>query len=670
VGLASVVACAPNSDHRHFDVPDDAFARKTAALMWPGAHRAFLVAGDTLFNGEWALVFRPMRDSIRSPGPKSIAFDVRPPCLTWVEGDSIVRWTVSVAVLPRSAEPGAPVLASVEFEPENVDSVPHDISLEARFTGPEAFTFAASNESRLPTGVFKWSARSSEDTVVALGPQSSSDSVLVMRARLDAARQGRWRFILASHPVPQRTLEKAIRASQSQWRHRAAKSWRRLYTASSELDVHDPLLEQAVEQAVFVLRGCTERSSAGVVPIGNPFQYRDTWIRDAARQITALSQWGMVDTGIDLAASLLAFKLPDGGFMSQRGQLDGTGQLLWALDQSFDRATVRSVPDSIVDAVLGAWRWCERERGLIRGLAPHFAGLMPPADPRDNELLQGYLVGTDLWTLAGYRSAEALLRRAGRRGEAEEIRVSLREYERAVRTRVATLDQPDVPPAWSGGPARDWGNLSAVYPCGVLEPLDPRAERLAKRIWGLRGKAGLAVSGSADSLHSYSGADLATWALLADQPASWDSVLSEMMVWRTGTGGAPEIFSRSSRDFGANLPPHATAAAALLTTLRNGFVFDDPGDSLRLTLGTRPAWWSRAGHLKRAPTRWGKIDLSFELAGREARWKWTPVPVWTILRVPPGMRVTSTSDPLRRRDDHTVLAPPGTPRAAVRCVYE
>ena len=67
--------------------------------------------------------------------------------------------------------------------------------------------------------------------------------------------------------------------------------------------------------------------------------------------------------------------------------------------------------------------------------------------------------------------------------------------------------------------------------------------------------------GTPDSLHSYLGVDLGDWALLAGERDAADRVLASMLDWRTASGGWPELFSRSRRDYGRNLPPHATSAA-------------------------------------------------------------------------------------------------------------
>jgi hypothetical protein len=91
-----------------------------------------------------------------------------------------------------------------------------------------------------------------------------------------------------------------------------------------------------------------------------------------------------------------------------------------------------------------------------------------------------------------------------------------------------------------------------------------------------------------------------------------------MVHWRTASGGAAELFVGSTRDFGKNFPPHATAAAALLALVRNALVFDD-GDTLALALGARSSWWSGTA-VRGAPTRWGTIDLRFAREGNAASW--------------------------------------------------
>jgi len=72
--------------------------------------------------------------------------------------------------------------------------------------------------------------------------------------------------------------------------------------------------------------------------------------------------------------------------------------------------------------------------------------------------------------------------------------------------------------------------------------------------------------------------------------------------------------------------------------------------------------------VKRAPTRWGAVDLHFERHGDEATWRWSPVQAWTALTLPPGAVVGAAPGGALRAGvgDVRVLAPPGTGAARVR----
>jgi hypothetical protein len=415
-----------------------------------------------------------------------------------------------------------------------------------------------------------------------------------------------------------------------------------------------------------LLLSSRERRGPYWIPIGSPLQYRDVWLRDGARVIAALAAMGRTAEARALARGFAELQWPQGAFITQRGQLDGTGQALWA----FEQALLRPPParsDSVerfATAAERAWKWSEWQRELGRSTGWAFGEMLPAADPRDNEAVRAQLVGNDAWMMAGYRAAARLLRAADRAAAAESVESSLERYRRDFETELDRTASVDLPPSWQGI-GRDWGNLAVAWPCAVLPATHPRVQALARRMWNTAGGAGLCAYGHADSLHYYLGADLATTAMLGGNPAAADSVLQAMLDWRTASGGACELFSRSSKGYGRNPPPHGTSAAALISVVRNALVFDD-GDTLRLTMGARPAWW-RAGRVRRAPTRFGTLDVEFERKGEEATWSWTPVEVWTALTLPPGSRLAADPPaPLARgpRED-VVLAPPGTRSARV-----
>jgi hypothetical protein len=115
-----------------------------------------------------------------------------------------------------------------------------------------------------------------------------------------------------------------------------------------------------------------------------------------------------------------------------------------------------------------------------------------------------------------------------------------------------------------------------------------------------------------------------------------------------------------------NPPPHTTSAAMLIELVRDCVIYDE-ADTLRLTMGARDAWWTR-GRVKRAPTRFGALELSFRREADQVEWEWSPVPVWTALTLPTGtVLAAAPAAPLQRDASGTrVLAPPHSSRARVR----
>ncbi len=649
------------------DAVPEAYRQSTAALMWPGASRAFqiLPKGD-LYNGAWLVRIRPFSDGHLARPPRTVAYEARwCPVAHWRRTSGEVRWDFEACALPEPAPRDSGLLVSLEVQATNTGAAAHEARLElALKIAPEGMAFAVFDAPEFPAPPLRWGGGGSRDTVYGWAAHAGGDSTLVARWRLAPRESRRLSALLPAYPVTARALRKWAGPSHRERAARVRAYWSRQTSRGLRLELGDPEVEDAVRAARVVLLSCRERHGPRWLPIGGPFQYRDVWLRDGARLVQALAVSGYTPEARELAAGLRSLQWPHGPFLSQRGQLDGTGQALWAFEQALLRPARDDSVAGYAEAALRAWDWCERQRAVGRASGWTFGRMLPFSDPRDAEDVRAQLVGTDAWALAGYRAAARLLRACGRATEADSVEASRARYQDDFLQALAWAPGADVPPSWQGA-GRDWGNLSVVYPCGVLPASSPRFAALARRVWAAAGGAGLGTYGGVDSLHSYLAADVATWALLAGRRAQADSMLDAMLAWRNASGAAAEMFSRTTRDFARNLPPHPTAAAALVALTRNLLVFDDD-DTLRLTLGARAPWW-RNGRVRAAPTRWGQVDLSFRRRGRDAEWTWTPVPVWTALTLPPGtLLAEAAAAPLvGAAADPVVLAPPGTRRARV-----
>ena len=509
-----------------------------------------------------------------------------------------------------------------------------------------------------------WSSSADEDSVLGWSATGSTGALRSLEWDLAGGQEAVSDFVLPAYPTPSNVLARWSRVPHERRVEEVRRYWTGEVERGTRFALGDPEVENALRAARVVLLALRERRGLEWVPIGGPFHYRDVWLRDGARAMQALAISGYTPEARSMARSFLRFQWPHGPFVSQTGQLDGTGQTLWA----FDQVLLRPEPDADIGKFAAAARRAvaalERQRESTRNTPGLVPGMLPVSDPHDNEMIEAQLVGNDAWSIAGYRSTVRLLEAAQRRAEADSVRNLLKRYADDFAGALARTQWRDIAPSWQGG-GLDWGNLVVSFPTAVLPAGDERLRILAHRYFANRQGAGIGACCADHYFHTYVAMDLGTWALLAGEPATADSILAAALFWRNASGAASETFTQSALDFEANLPPHPTAAAALTALVRNALVFDD-GDTLQLTLGARSRWW-RGASVTRAPTRWGMIDLRFEASPGIAEWHWTPVAVWTELRLPPGY-VRAGNLPAGFRPGasaSTVLAPPRTTSARI-----
>jgi hypothetical protein len=643
----------------------EAFSQPTAALMWPGATRSFLVTPlGGLDNGEWVTQFHCSANKLRADSMTAIRYSSQSlPVASWSLHGGDIMWKFEGVAFPGRSLTSLAV--TVKIRATNLGSRSCDAEFRASIEAlPRVGGFVAPDVDPSVSHPYTLVASSRSTLVAGWCGGRGRVAASTFQWRLAPGQSESLRVIVPSYLTSRRQLSEWARVPHERRVSEAIEMWSKLLDGGMQLTLGDPDVEGAYRSALVVLLGCTQRDGDRLVPLGNPFQYRDVWLRDGARCITALAVAGQTATSRALAAGLLDYQWPQGPFLSHRGQLDGNGQALWAFEQALLRPGPSDSVARFASAALSAWRWSEGERATTTILGLPFSGLMPYCEPRDNELQNGraQLIGTDAWSIAGYRATARLLLATGRPTEAAQVERSRRAYLATFQSMLRSLPVTDIPPSWQLV-GKDWGNLSVAFPCEALPPSDLRCQTVAERVWRESPEPGLVRYGGGDSVHTYLSADLATWALLVGRREDADRVLSALLRWRTASGGSPEIFDLSRRDFGANYPPHATAAAAIVTLIRNMVVFDDD-DTLRLTLGARSKWWAHGG-VQHAPTRWGLLDLRFRVSGDSAAWTWTPVPVPTSLTLPPG---TSLADSQRVQalSAHQILAPPYASEMRVR----
>jgi hypothetical protein len=371
----------------------------------------------------------------------------------------------------------------------------------------------------------------------------------------------------------------------------------------------------------------------------NEFQYDAFWLRDASFIVRGYDLTGYHNIAERCLDHFLRYQQEDGNFVSQKGQLDGWGQALWALGQHVELTKNNEFAKRMFPAVERAVAWLKQAREADP------LHLMPSTTPGDAELISGHVTGHNFYALMGLRSAISLARAAGEEqaaGDFQKQYDDLRNTLYACLREVTAATDGAIPPGLDGsGEGEDWGNLISVFPTGVLDPFDPMVTATQAAAKG-KFKEGL-MTYAKDYLHHY----LTTYITETDLArGDQEAVLEQfyaILAHTTATHAGWEWSIRAwgDRDFGGNLSPHGWFAARYRILLRDMLVRED-GDGLHLFSVLSPEWIEKRGArviVSNAPTVFGCVDARLErlrsdIVRVSILPRWSTPPAEIIIHVP------------------------------------
>jgi hypothetical protein len=456
------------------------------------------------------------------------------------------------------------------------------------------------------------------------------------------------------------------------------KAWKVAVSQGAVFEFSDPDVQRVFDTSRAVAVSCFEFQDKNLIPIGNPFQYRDFYLRDGARLARALALVGREDLAQVILRHMYEFQWPPGAFLSQKGQLDGTGQVLWTLSQLTQLGSNREWVTPYLEPSQRAAEWIQRMRAYSTARGSYSAGLLPFSDPRDNELVNGHLLGSDAWAYAGLRGLANVYESQGEgaeakrwKAEAERWNTEADDYRNTLAqiwARETIRQKRPLPPAVEFG-GRDWGNLSAVYPLGVFSAEDGVAVELDTWMRSNRYSQGLPYYGTPDSLHHYLGFDLTQASLRRGerQQVSIDLMAYVERCQPDGTGF--EIMDRESRDFAQNLPPHPTFAAMFVDLARSILVYEED-QILHLFSGVPQAWFEAGAEMgfKEAPTNWGPATAELRMEDGGTLVLDVNLPTTAVVELPKDFVISQVEggDYILNVEESRIHLPPGRHEWTIR----
>jgi hypothetical protein len=427
---------------------------------------------------------------------------------------------------------------------------------------------------------------------------------------------------------------------------RAGNSWSEALSTSAVLDIPDRRIRFLYDAAV---RTLLLLSADKVVP--GPYTYKRFWFRDACLMLNAMLCIGLQERADRCLDSFPKLQKRSGYFLSQEGEWDSNGQVLWIFERSL-QLSGRPLPTAWQKAIWKGAEWILRKRLDEKPETPH-AGLLPPGFSAEHFGTNDYYYWDDFWGVAGLQAASKLAQRAGQNARFEHYSAMAAEFSAAIWRSITQIPESRSQGAIPASPYRRLdsgaiGCLVADYPLQLVVPEDSRVKQTAAFLYK---SCFLNEAFFQDMIHSgvnpYLTLTVAQTFLRNGNPR-FQKLVRRVADLASATGHWPEAIHPLTGGGCMGDGQHGWAAAEWVMMLRNMFVREEP-DGLILGSGLFPEWLQAREDLSfgPTPTPWGPVTLRLVkrgtdlLLGVDAEWRVNP-PVMEA-RVPGCRPMTITT---------------------------
>jgi hypothetical protein len=388
----------------------------------------------------------------------------------------------------------------------------------------------------------------------------------------------------------------------------ATAGWSGTLAATARLEIPDRRLRFLYDAAV---RTLVLLSAGDVIP--GPYTYNRFWFRDACLMLNAMLCLGMEERAFRCLDSFPALQKHSGYFLSQEGEWDSNGQVLWIFDRAL-KLSGRSLPEAWQKAILKGADWICRKRLKGDGNSLH-AGLLPPGFSAEHFGPNDYYYWDDFWGVAGLQAAARMVSRAGQAARAARYAAEAEEFSAAIWRSIAQIPEQRSRGAIPAAPDRRLdagaiGCLAADYP---LQLVDADNVRIAQTAAYLYENCFLDEAFFQDMIHSGINPYLTltvAQTFLRHANTDFRRLVKRVAALATDTGQWPEAIHPLTGGGCMGDGQHGWAAAEWIMMLRNMFVREE-GDGLLLGSGIFPEWLQSRETLSFGPTAtpWGPVTL-------------------------------------------------------------
>lgn len=422
----------------------------------------------------------------------------------------------------------------------------------------------------------------------------------------------------------------------------AETSWKNALDGLACLNIGDSRMQFLYDAAV---RTLVLLSADDLVP--GPYTYRRFWFRDACLMLHPMMAIGMMPTAARVMAGFPARQNISGYFLSQEGEWDSNGQVLWIAAKSWELTGTAPTPE-MDRSLRKAVAWLDRKRN--REDAPQGTkGLLPAGFSAEHLGPNDYYYWDNYWAWAGLRAVARMWRQLGEDEQADTASALSMEFARCIGESISSVPDSRSKGGIPAAPGRRMdagavGSMVADYPLQLYPPGDKRIMATTHFLMDkCFHQGGFFQEMIHSGINAYLTLDLAQTLLRAGDPG-YANLIRRVVDLASPTGQWPEAIHPHTHGGCMGDGQHGWAAAEWVMMIRNCFVREED-DHLVFGSGILDEWQNEGAEIQFGPTwtRWGKIHLSYFDSRLAIQAEWRTKPPRIIVAVPGHLEMEADS---------------------------
>lgn len=427
--------------------------------------------------------------------------------------------------------------------------------------------------------------------------------------------------------------------------------WKRLVTSKTHFEIPEERIQNAQKASMVHLLLATRTAADGAVLQTDGLPYPRFFLTSGPHMALAYLTNGCEDYAGMILRNAIKFQEPDGMYLDKSLSF-GTkipaahGHIMYLASVYYLFTHDRELAIKIFPSIVKAVSYIKKE------ISSSKYGLLPPAHPYDNEMIEGHYTSTNLWAILGLRYSIRLAKELGRDDVLTEWGDIEKKYSSNILKAIEATVKSDgyVPTGLydfktgketSSGLDEyrtncDWENMLLAYPTELFCPDHPYVQSTLKHI--RKGYAeGIMTYRHGEFLHQYITANLIEQYMVSgnSRQALIDFYHLILHAGSTHEGFENMIFPWKDRLVDPLCPsPHAWAAAKIAFLIRNFMLHEYGGNiensserDLFIFPVISPAWTSEGKHLSmvNAPSEFGMITSRIDFNKETAYLTYSPL---------------------------------------------